>query len=111
MKPIACLALPLLAVLPQLALASPPSPAKPDAATGVAEGTAPAPSGGIDNALMRAAIEAQKEQVKRGNHHHDRAADQDCPDCPEAARRHVHPTASEAPKVDCIHCIDRPASA
>lgn len=105
MKLIACLAMSLLALATEPALAAP----APDAAQ--AETAAPARPGRVDDAMMRAAVEARKEQAKRANRRNGRAADDDCPDCPEAARRHVHPTASEAPTIDCTHCIDRPAYA
>ncbi len=111
MRLIACLALPLLFAAAQPALAAPPSPASPARAARDAAQTTPASPGRIDNAQLRAAIEALKDQAKRANRRASPAEGEDCTDCPEAARRHVHPTASEAPRVDCIHCIDRPAYA
>lgn len=113
MRLIACLVLPLLFAAAQPALAAPPSPASPARAAGDAAQTNPASPGRIDNAQLRAGygFEALKDQAKRANRRASQAEGEDCKDCPEAARRHVHPTASEAPRVDCIHCIDRPAYA
>lgn len=61
-------------------------------------------------ANLSQAVEALKAQAKNAPLADKHADQADCKDCPQEGRKHPTHSASEAPTVDCILCIDRPAS-
>jgi len=59
----------------------------------------------------RQAIETIKARVKAVHQSHRSSNEADCTDCPDTTDGRPPHSASEARKIDCIHCTDRPARA